>query len=267
MLDLGPDGSPVRVALIISDASLVNETILDRYLSSGDDAPDKVLVSRSVGNVAFRLAANEVRVGGRARRALHVMANSFPASSLSIDYRVRLNRVLPATTPEGRTLAVRQAIAQQHHDMEIENAVREVERALAAGAEQVIFFAQNRRFLQDVRTKLLTFAGDSEYSLRPMQVAVLDSSVPPAARKRLVAGPDAPTSRPAGPREGVPDDLERRTRRVLSQDRLDNRADAPLCYRSRSHGSGAVDLPRPRREIPLPTMAPSTEAATGSIGT
>src|SRR5437868_3443517 len=46
-------GSPFRVVLIASDASLSNEVVLERYLEAGERAPDKILVSRSVGERCF----------------------------------------------------------------------------------------------------------------------------------------------------------------------------------------------------------------------
>ena len=70
-----------KVILVVSDASLGNEVVLDRYLNSGEAAPDKVLVSRSVGNRPFRLTVAPVRLGGRKRQVLHVMTNSYPATS------------------------------------------------------------------------------------------------------------------------------------------------------------------------------------------
>lgn len=47
--------SPFKVILIISDASLSNEIVFNSYLSSGDRAPDKVLISQSQGEAPFRV--------------------------------------------------------------------------------------------------------------------------------------------------------------------------------------------------------------------
>ena len=47
---------PFTVTLVVSDASLGNEVVLDRYINAGDRTPDKVLVSKSSGDMPFRLA-------------------------------------------------------------------------------------------------------------------------------------------------------------------------------------------------------------------
>ncbi|MFZ4702607.1 MAG: helicase-related protein, partial [Candidatus Methylumidiphilus sp.] len=176
-----------RVVLIVSDASLGNEIVLDRYLNSGNRAPDKVLVSPSVGKRPFRLAATKVRMGGKARTVLHVMTNSYPASKLAIDYRVRLDVVRPVELPDGNMQTVRQAINEQQGEVLIANVVEEIRRAVAAGADQVIFFAQNKAFLRDVQTTL-TGGEDGHRPLLPAgQVAIIDSSIPASQRKALLA--------------------------------------------------------------------------------
>jgi hypothetical protein len=80
--------SPFTVTLIVSDASLGNEVVLARYLGAGERSPDKVLISKSVGERCFRVAATDVQIGGAPRPTLHVMTNSFPASKLHIRYNV-----------------------------------------------------------------------------------------------------------------------------------------------------------------------------------
>lgn len=176
-----------RVVLIVSDASLGNEIVLDRYLNSGNRAPDKVLVSPSAGKRPFRLAATQVRMGGKPRTVLHVMTNSYPASKLAIDYRVRMDVVRPVERPDGSRQSVRQAINEQQGEVLIANVVEEIRRAATAGADQVIFFAQNKAFLRDVQTAL-TGREDGHRPLLPAdQVAIIDSSIPASQRKALLA--------------------------------------------------------------------------------
>ena len=175
-----------RVILIISDASLGNEIVLDRYLNSGKRAPDKVLVSKSSGKRPFRLAAMPVRIGGRRLPVLHIMTNSYPASKLSIDYRVRLDLVIPEELADGKMQTVRQAIAEQQGEAVIGNVIQEIKRALDSGADQIIFFAQDKAFLRSVETVLVT-GEDSQPLLSSNQVAILDSSVTASKRKALIA--------------------------------------------------------------------------------
>ena len=57
------DGSPFKGSLVISDASLGNETVLESYLASKPIAPEKVLVSSSSGSHPFKLACTSFCVG------------------------------------------------------------------------------------------------------------------------------------------------------------------------------------------------------------
>jgi hypothetical protein len=180
------EGSPLfRVILIVSDASLGNEIVLDRYLNSGSRTPDKVLVSQSAGKRPFRLAATPVRIGGKRMPVLHIMTNSYPAAKLTVDYRVRLDLIKPGELADGRTQTVRQAIAEQQGEAIIGNVIQEISRALNMGGDQIIFFAQDKAFLRSVQTALVS-SDDSEALLDESQVAILDSSVTAARRKALI---------------------------------------------------------------------------------
>lgn len=175
-----------KVILIISDASLGNEIVLDRYLNSGNRAPDKVLISKSSGNRPFRLAMTPIKIGGRRLPVLHIMTNSYPASKLSIDYRVRLDLVTLGEQSDGKMQTVRQAIAEQQGEAILANAIQEIKRALDLGADQVIFFAQDKAFLRSIELALVV-SEDSQAILNPEQVAILDSSVTATKRKGLIA--------------------------------------------------------------------------------
>jgi len=175
--------SPFTVVLVVSDASLANDLVLDRYLNTGSRrTPDKVLVSRSEGSLPFRLAVGPMRIGGEPRRVLHVMTNSFPASEIDILYRIRLNSV--RLTPKDGTLpSPRKAIREACGEAALDSAQTEILAALDQGAAQVIYFAQDKQFLGDLRTSL---AGTEGHGLNRENVAILDSSVPGGQRKRLV---------------------------------------------------------------------------------
>jgi hypothetical protein len=175
-----------RVILVVSDASLGNEIVIDRYLNSGQRTPDKVLVSKSAGKRPFRLSAMPVRIGGKRLPVLHIMTNSYPSTKLAIDYRVRLDLIKPGELPDGRTQTVRQAIADQQGEALIGNVIQEIKRALNSGADQIIFFAQDKAFLRSVEALLVT-TEEGEPLLNKTQVAILDSSVTAAKRKALIA--------------------------------------------------------------------------------
>lgn len=179
----GDEGSPFTVVLVVSDASLGNEVVLDRYLNAGDRTPDKVLVSRSEGERPFRLAATKVRLGGAKRDTLHVMTNSYPASELSIRYRVNLSAVRIQEVQPGLMETPRRAIRRVAEERLLENAAREILKALDAGAAQIVYFAQDKLFLRDLRAYL---RAESELGLTDGSVEILDSSVPGWRRKQLL---------------------------------------------------------------------------------
>ncbi len=180
-------GEPLfRVILVVSDASLGNEVVIDRYLNSGDRAPDKILVAPSAGKRPFRLAVTAIRIGGVSRQVLHVMTNSYPATKLTVDYRVRLNVVTPGNLPDGGLQSIRQAIAEQQGEAMVINVVDEIKRALETGADQIIFFAQDKAFLRQIEA-VLTGADGSPAILDRCRVAILDSSVTATKRKDLIA--------------------------------------------------------------------------------
>jgi hypothetical protein len=175
---------PFTVILIVADASLGNETVMDRYINAGARAPDKVLVSRSVGSSCFRVTAGLMKVGGAKRRTLHVMANSFPSSQLELEYGIHLQRLRLLPRREGELESVRDAIKREAAESFFERSLGEVQRALSGGAGQVIFFAQDKLFLRKLQEALVS--PSSEQPLEREQVKILDSSIPPGDRKQLV---------------------------------------------------------------------------------
>ena len=177
---------PFRVILIISDASLSNEVVLNSYLNSDERAPDKILISPTAGNAAFRVTGTTMKVGSGKYPTLHVMTNSYPASELNINYSIRLAPITPGITSDGLPQSIRHAVREQAEDELLINAQTEIERGLAQGAEQIIFFAQDKAFLRQLRQILTT---GSEPLLPIEQVKVLDQSVPEVERLKLVQEP------------------------------------------------------------------------------
>ena len=231
---------PFIVTLVISDASLGNEVVLDRYLNAagpGERAPDKILVSRSAGKAAFRVAATDVRIGGRPFGVLHVMTNSFPASSLGIplpdphDARVR-----PSKNPDGTMQSARQAVRKQAGEALQASALSEIVRALAEGAQQVIYFAQDKNFLSDLQKAL---ARPREIGLDLRNVEIIDSSV------RLGSANGQPPRR-VGQGSSLPHDLLGGAWRLLPEDGRHHRRGAAFQRRGLPDGDCAAHLPRAR---------------------
>lgn len=191
------DQPPFTVTLIVSDASLTNATVLKSYLGAGARAPDKVLVSKSAGARPFDLDATEVRLGPVSVPVLHVLTNSFPATQLRLDYEVRMHRLAPEVRDDGSMKTVRERIKSQADRLLMDSAYRQIKAALDAGAEQAIFFAQDKDFLRRLKGALTHASSTPEDGmlndgapLLPLeQVEVLDASVHPQQRKKLVQEP------------------------------------------------------------------------------
>jgi hypothetical protein len=177
------ESSPFNVTLVISDASLGNEVVLERYLNAGDRTPDKVLVSKSMGKSPFRIAVSKVPVNKRPHQTLHVMSNSFPASELSIQYKVNLKSVKPELAQSGALETPRQAVRRVAAETLLESTVGEILKALNSGAAQVIYFAQDKVFLSELKNALSAL---KESGLNASNVQVLDASVPGYVRKKLI---------------------------------------------------------------------------------
>ncbi|MEH2353947.1 helicase-related protein [Nostoc sp.] len=178
--------SPFKIVLILADASLSNEVVLDSFLNSGDRAPDKVLISQSRGEAAFRVTGTHTKIGPKRHPTLHVMTNSYPASKLSIDYSIRLSPIKPGQNSDGTEQTIRQAIREKSEEESLTNAYLEIKDGLQQGAEQLIFFAQDKAFLRQLQEKLTT---GKEALVNREQVEVLDQSVSPDRRLKLVKPP------------------------------------------------------------------------------
>ena len=177
------EDSPFKVILVVSDASLANEVVLDRYINAGKRSPDKVLVSRSHGHKPFALATTRVRLGSGKPKVFHVMTNSYPARALSIHYRVNLTSVRLIEKQPGQLETPRQAVRRVADEVLLENAADDIRKAVAAGAMQVIYFAQDKLFLRSLRELL---SDDADLGLNEHNVQILDSSIPGSRRKQLI---------------------------------------------------------------------------------
>ena len=192
--------SPFTVVLVLADASLANDQVLENYLRNDVEAPEKILVSDSAGPRPFRMSAGSLRLGGHTMSVLHVMADGFPASHLTLEYHVRLTPVVSKPLSTGPPVSPRVAIREQQGQAQLRRAVEEIFAALqrSPAGEQVIFFAQDRLFLRTVKDLLVhpDRLDDADGTLAPIEtggvvladadIGLLDSSVPEWLRRRLI---------------------------------------------------------------------------------
>lgn len=181
------DTPPFHVSLVIADASLGNNAVFDSYLKAAPKAPQKVIISRCAGREPFRLSVSRVAGLGVDNQALHVMTNSYPACRLDITYRVRLHRVGREQDDRGREKTIRARIRSQGKDALLGSACAEVLEAVRAGNDQVIFFAQDKAFLREIKTAVLAEREEDAPVLSVDNVSVLDSSVSEKERRRLIS--------------------------------------------------------------------------------
>lgn len=189
------DKSPFTITLILSDASLANEVVMTKYLEGGNSSPDKVLISKTTSQRCFDLAVNKIKIDGRLLQTLHVMTNSYPASELHVHYQIKLNAISAQMNSGGQLESTRESINRVKYETLISNACGHVHHALSQGAQQVIYFAQDKNQLRDLKQALI-HNQDADESSTPSvnpnrllnidSVQVLDSSVPGHERKALI---------------------------------------------------------------------------------
>lgn len=122
-------------------------------------------------------------LGSGKSKVLHVMTNSYPAKKLDIRYKVHLSAVRVLEREPGVMETPRQTIRRQANEVLLENAAEEIRKAISQGAKQVIYFAQDKLFLESL-CKIL--GGEKELGLNTRNVEILSSSVLGSKRKKLI---------------------------------------------------------------------------------
>jgi hypothetical protein len=157
-----------EVSLIVADASLATDTSMTGYLESAGKGqssrvPAKVMVGKAAENSAFGISAGKCRLkASRPAQTLHVMANSFPAGKLEIIYDIDICPIEMKRDAEGRLQTLREAVGEHDYKNEkkIELAFNKIVKFFEGKCEQfttnqLIFFAQDKQFLSDLKTRLV----------------------------------------------------------------------------------------------------------------
>jgi len=171
--------------------------VLANYLGHAGGAPEKVIVSASHGPRPFRMAGGTLRIGDSVLPVLHVMADGFPARNLMTEYHVLLEQVTRPDRTDGSATNPRAAILEQHGKARLRAAAEEIFAALSTlpNDQQVILFAQDKRFLEDVRSLLVqpdllepegVQIETRGQRLTDDDIGMLHSSVPEWTRRRLL---------------------------------------------------------------------------------
>ncbi|MCL4546641.1 MAG: hypothetical protein M1576_02730 [Deltaproteobacteria bacterium] len=190
--------SKFKISLIISDASLNNENVLDKFLNSEETSPEKILISPSRGKRCIDLKIHDLRINMRTYKSIHVMANSFPAKNIEIDYKVKMSNIElnERKNKEGTGIldTKEQSINKNFRDKNLSICVDEIASAVKKNeSNQIIFFAQDKNYLSDLKLQLLEYyktKGLTDKNLLILNednVKILDSSVSAIERERLVS--------------------------------------------------------------------------------
>jgi Superfamily II DNA and RNA helicases len=188
-IDPFPEGqSPFRVALILADASLATPETFSSYMGSTrktgkkgalyEDAPARVMISPADRTIPFGVKAGKVTLGAAKEDILYVMADAYPARKLEIEYKIRLDRV-DMTNIEDTKARERERSA--HSDRMRRAAISAIREALERHPkQQVIYFAQDKLFLDEIRNTLVA------EGMEETRVASLHSSIDAEKRRMLV---------------------------------------------------------------------------------
>lgn len=191
-------GAPFKISLIISDASLNNENVLDKFLNSEETSPEKILISPSRGKKCIDMKINDLRINKRTYKSVHIMANSFPAKNIGIDYKVKMSNIElnERKNKEGTGIldTKEQSINKNFRDKNLSICVNEIVSAVKKNkSNQIIFFAQDKNYLSDLKLQLLEYYKTKDLTdeglliLNEDNVKILDSSVSAIERERLVS--------------------------------------------------------------------------------
>jgi hypothetical protein len=193
-LDPFGGASPFRCVLVLADASLSTPEAFRSYLESAtgietDDggtkrcgwaeAPQRLMITPGGKGQPFDLAASRFKVGRLMTDVLHVMADSYPAGKLEVEYAVRIDALDMARAEAGDA----RRLAREAHGerMVIAAAARIAEAVRADPEHQTIYFAQDKALLKAVRNRLVRHHG-----MQGRDVVELHGSVDPMRRRELM---------------------------------------------------------------------------------
>jgi hypothetical protein len=185
--------SPFKLILALADASLGNEVMLRSYLEEDAvlrryeqslSSPEKILISPGRPKRAFGLSCLDINLGqqGKKTPVLHIMADSFPASRLDIEYRVEMTPV--RLEKKGDTLQRPREAIQKTATSTINLAISCILQELKTlpADEQIILFVQNKLFLRKLEFELQNF----DKLIKREEIAKLDSSLDTKQRRDLM---------------------------------------------------------------------------------
>jgi hypothetical protein len=147
----------ITVVLVLADASPgerlgAHQLLIRRHRSSREDS------GLELSRPTFRSSTGRLRLGERFMKVLHVMADWFPASNLTLDYHVKLTPVLSKPASMGPPISPRIAIRVQQGEAQVLRAVEEIFATTASGSaiatcKTILRYAEQSDTVADARPR------------------------------------------------------------------------------------------------------------------
>ncbi|MBR8829508.1 MAG: helicase [Gomphosphaeria aponina SAG 52.96 = DSM 107014] len=126
--------------IIVADASIVDKNVIKQHLQDSDPEPDKIFF-RKAKSSGVAISAEQFEFNGLAGRVIN--ANSYPAKSLTITYKVIVNSYQVQADTE----------LKQQKDYLVQNIQKEIIQDLEkiwSEEEQILIYIQNKKRLQEL---------------------------------------------------------------------------------------------------------------------
>lgn len=175
--------SPLKVTIIISDASLSNESAMNAFMGNTSEMPPKIIVTPSDGDFPFKMTTTPMNIGLSRIPTIHILANCYPAleDQLTINYIVETTEIKPEVSKTLLDVDIQHTMIKSSEDEIIATAISMINEAIGNGRKQVIYYAQNKRTLAAIKDELIDRKHvDQNY------VAVFDSTLSHKERSELL---------------------------------------------------------------------------------
>jgi len=140
--------------LIVADASIVDPDVIKQHLSQTSPEPDKIFFRRASSQANEPLSLQEFEFKSKKSNAIIINANSYPASSLTITYKLFVESVQFDEDTFSQT--------RDHLKKRVQTQILEDINALwkRPDVEQILVYIQDKRKLQELIEKIKQQRGE-----------------------------------------------------------------------------------------------------------
>lgn len=179
--------SPFSIVLIVADATLTDPRSFHNHIGL-EETPRRVIVSSNPGQ-AFGVAESKIRLRKVWWSVCHVMGNIYPAKDLTLEYRIGNHEIDLHEDYEILHKKGVRGVIRDHVDSRIkQESANNIVEILQQGERQVLFFAQDKEFLNELSNLLPKIAKEQELTIlqRNGEIAVVHSSVAEEKRYEIL---------------------------------------------------------------------------------